>query len=770
MTYQDQKHILFLTFEFPPAHGGGLSTYMEHACRALVEAGVQVTVVHPEVEAPKEGRLREAFGATVFEFNPYEHFAFKYMGHWPAMSYAVSDALAEAIRSQGMPDLVEACDGFALGYYAMQRKLTLEEPFAALNFVVTGHTPVSMIDKWEGYDGFKLPRYWMEVMEKWCFRAADQVDVPSRFLINKLQSDFGLADIEMHHVPNPYARQATGAALTKGDDTSEATQPQASRDYACVISRVTKWKGVPGLIAAFAPLWQAGETLQLRIYGSDTVDLATGQSMTEGLSQQYAQYVADGRLLFAGLAAPSELPQIRRQARFQIHPSENENFPYTVVEAMAAGTIPVVNRNGGQAELVEDGQSGFIYDATDPSSFAAAFARVMALTADENKAMRLAAPQRCGAVCSYGDYAARKLATLDRLKSVPARRHFPFVQGLQKIAAPQETATCDSANRLTVVIPYYNMQEFIHETLDSIYGSTISVDVILVNDGSTYPETDRVLDELRQRYPDLVILNKPNSGVADTRNKGVAAAKTEYVALLDADDVVTPDYYRQAIAVLDRYENVAFVGSWADDYNEDGTIRYWPTFSPEPPSQFLFNMVNAQALIYRRTAYLDKGQHDPDLKMYLDDWEGTINLLANGYRGVMIPHPLFRYRIRPDGIFKSGNHRWAQNYSYIIEKHAAAFADYAPEIAKFLNANGPNHLYHNPTFDSALEGSTLGQVSGGVAGRFAQGRLMRLAENYYRFMYETKASRSAHLARRILNVPFSLAFASARRVARMTRS
>lgn len=750
---QKRPSIVFLTFEYPPAHGGGLSTYMLHATRALADAGAQVTVITPDAGLSTLGgrRVRDLDGVKVISFDPYDHMAFRTMGHWPAMSYAAADQLKRLIEEDGRPDLVEVCDGFALGYYSLLRKLTLEPPFADLKFVVTGHTPTALIDGWEGHDVFRLPRYWTGVMERWCFRAADRVEVPSDFLIGKLQQEFDLSDVAMSCVPNPYRAEAT-------------TLPAVSaveRPYACVISRVTKWKGVPAIIAEFARLWEAGETLQLRIYGGDTQDLSSGRSMRETLSERYASYIEDGRLLFGGLVKPEELPAIRAGAEFQIHPSENENFPYTVVEALAQGTPVIVNRNGGQSELVRDGLDGFVYDAATPGAFAEVFARARALGTDARAAMIASGRERVADYCSYERYAATKLATLENLKGVPDTAHFPFVYGKQTIL-PKPAAADAGAPRLTVVIPYFNMQEFIGETVESIHQSTIPAEIILVNDGSTHPDTAATLAGLEEKYPGIRIISKPNSGVADTRNVGVKAANTEFVALLDADDVVTPDYYRQALALLDRYENVSFVGSWADDYNEKGTIRYWPTFAPEPPSQFIFNMVNAQALIYRRAAYLDAGLHDPALQMYLDDWEATISLLAAGYRGVMIPHPLFRYRIRPNSIFRSGTQRWATNYQMIVDKHAAAFRDYAPQIVKFLNANGPNNLYHNPTYEVHVPGA--GAENGGP-----DGRLMRAARLYYRFMYEEGPRPVAGFLRKVVDVPFSFTYSVARKAARTLR-
>lgn len=88
------------------------------------------------------------------------------------------------------------------------------------------------------------------------------------------------------------------------------------------------------------------------------------------------------------------------------------------------------------------------------------------------------------------------------------------------------------------------------------------------------------------------------------------------------------------------------------------------------------------------------GWHDPDLRMFLDDWEGVIALLAGGHRGVMIPEALFEYRIRPNSIFRSTHNLWDLNYEKITQKHRGLYNRWGADIAAFMNANGPNNFYH----------------------------------------------------------------------------
>ena len=177
-------------------------------------------------------------------------------------------------------------------------------------------------------------------------------------------------------------------------------------------------------------------------------------------------------------------------------------------------------------------------------------------------------------------------------------------------------------------------------------------------------------------------------------------------------------------------------------------MRLWPTFNPEIPRQMIMNTTNCQGLVVRRDAYLAHGQHDPELGMLLDDWEATISMVLNGVRGVMIPHPLFKYRIREDSIFRDKFRMFNINYNYIIDKHQDKLSGTYGEIIKFLNANGPNTQYHNPTFPP--ERNTHPEPTQTATPHQAEGRLVQLAHKYYDRVNQPGAIRDLRIGLRKL--------------------
>lgn len=96
----------------------------------------------------------------------------------------------------------------------------------------------------------------------------------------------------------------------------------------------------------------------------------------------------------------------------------------------------------------------------------------------------------------------------------------------------------NGAPLFSVVIPAYNVQEYIGDTLQSVFCQTCAdFEIIVVEDGST-DDTARILAELKD--PRLRVIRQKNKGVSAARNAGFAVARGKYIAMLDSDDLWKP--------------------------------------------------------------------------------------------------------------------------------------------------------------------------------------------------------------------------------------
>lgn len=89
---------------------------------------------------------------------------------------------------------------------------------------------------------------------------------------------------------------------------------------------------------------------------------------------------------------------------------------------------------------------------------------------------------------------------------------------------------------ISIIIPCYNVREFVSICLDSIINQTYSnIEIIVVNDGST-DDTLTILNRFKKKDSRIVIIDKSNGGVSNARNDGLMAARAEYVLFVDGDD------------------------------------------------------------------------------------------------------------------------------------------------------------------------------------------------------------------------------------------
>ena len=95
--------------------------------------------------------------------------------------------------------------------------------------------------------------------------------------------------------------------------------------------------------------------------------------------------------------------------------------------------------------------------------------------------------------------------------------------------------------KFSVIIPAYNSEMFLAETLDCLIGQTLdNIQIIIVNDGST-DSTPDIIAEYAAKHSNILALTQQNSGVSAARNNGINHAEGKYTLFLDSDDLLSPD-------------------------------------------------------------------------------------------------------------------------------------------------------------------------------------------------------------------------------------
>lgn len=129
-------------------------------------------------------------------------------------------------------------------------------------------------------------------------------------------------------------------------------------------------------------------------------------------------------------------------------------------------------------------------------------------------------------------------------------------------------------NRISVILPVYNVAEELPRCLDSVLGqSQPNLEIVAVDDGST-DGAGAILDRYAQRHPNIRVIHTEHGGVTRARMRGVAQAEGTWIGFVDGDDEIDPDMYRRLLAnALDCGADISHCG-----YRmafPDGRVRYF---------------------------------------------------------------------------------------------------------------------------------------------------------------------------------------------------
>lgn len=130
--------------------------------------------------------------------------------------------------------------------------------------------------------------------------------------------------------------------------------------------------------------------------------------------------------------------------------------------------------------------------------------------------------------------------------------------------------------KISVVIPTYNAEKYIHNAIKSILNQTYkNLQIILVDDGST-DNSGKICDEFAEKDSRIEVIHKKNGGAADARNYGLEKVNGEYIAFLDSDDYLYPTFYEELYKLLKQHNtDIAecdYVRINIDDYEKSQQI------------------------------------------------------------------------------------------------------------------------------------------------------------------------------------------------------
>jgi len=200
---------------------------------------------------------------------------------------------------------------------------------------------------------------------------------------------------------------------------------------------------------------------------------------------------------------------------------------------------------------------------------------------------------------------------------------------------------------VSVIMPVYNSERFLSEAVESILRQSFSnFELIIIDDGSTDASWEKIQSIQDSRI--VRLQNEKNSGIMASFMKGLAAARGEYIANMDSDDISTPERFAAQYNYLEKHPEVAVLGTPIQYMQEDGSKleNFWrPPAGPMVIRWTLFfenALANPTAIMRKQS--LGFFYKEPPITLYSFDYEMWLKL-AETSAIANLEQPMLFYRM-----------------------------------------------------------------------------------------------------------------------------
>lgn len=203
--------------------------------------------------------------------------------------------------------------------------------------------------------------------------------------------------------------------------------------------------------------------------------------------------------------------------------------------------------------------------------------------------------------------------------------------------------------RVSVVIPTYNSESYIMDTLFSLLEQDFTdTEILIVNEPTTNDRTVACIQLFKDERIRL-IQNQTRLGLAESLNVGIRGAKGEYIARADADDVYPSDRFSKQVKFLDEHPEISVCGSWQRHFGKRNYIHQPPETKEEMKASLLFGCeVCHSTVMMRRKDILSLDKlYDPN---YLSEDYELWSRAAQTLNFATIPEVLGEYRWNGENI------------------------------------------------------------------------------------------------------------------------
>lgn len=221
----------------------------------------------------------------------------------------------------------------------------------------------------------------------------------------------------------------------------------------------------------------------------------------------------------------------------------------------------------------------------------------------------------------------------------------------------KETNGCDGGKfeKLTIVIPYFNREQFLPRTFRSLERSTRRTARLIFVDNGSQDGSRALCEDFARRHPeqDILLLSESRSGAAIARNTGLAEVKTPWTYFFDSDDELSPRFIEQMAQTLKEHaeQNFDVIAFRTVMIHPDGSMTQRQSmFNESATDQILMSQLVTQNLFVRTDFLRRIGGWNEQLREW-DDWELGIRVLVGGGKVLWLRDCAYhRIYLHPDSL------------------------------------------------------------------------------------------------------------------------
>ena len=204
--------------------------------------------------------------------------------------------------------------------------------------------------------------------------------------------------------------------------------------------------------------------------------------------------------------------------------------------------------------------------------------------------------------------------------------------------------------KVSVIIPVYNVENYLRKCLDSLVNQTLKdIEIIVVNDGTT-DNSQEIINEYVKKYPKKVVsIIQENGGQGAARNTGLLHAKGEYIGYVDSDDYVEENMYEELYKkAKEEDSDIVICGNNVVKEN-------YELFSKEDvDKEFLLGKMDVWNKIYKKNIIVDNKIQFRS-KVWYEDLDFTMKVYFSSKKISYVDKPLYNYLLREGSTMNNNN-------------------------------------------------------------------------------------------------------------------